>query len=265
MIQTNCQGCVFAKLDNGKQTDCNLKRIEKIGMSSIQADDSNQYKTLSSFCNAYRPKEWVDRLTLEESLNPIQTVMMEIKPRVGFLIVLDSEKEEKALLHLESTLMSIRDQTDSSARYVIVATDKVEYNEGAYNILSKFFNEEETFIHVLQLLNKPENNMFIIDEAFRLALNGWLYVTTSGELVDRNLLKDLDEHLNIKMKKLSVVLPYEGVNGLLFQTALFKYVNGNKTKIWDSETTDSRMFLEKIKDLDKSGNCILDWSEVNVA
>jgi hypothetical protein len=265
MIQTNCQGCIFAKLDNGVQTDCNLKRIEKLGMSSIQAEDNNQYKTLSSFCNAFRPKEWVDRLSLEESLNPVETVMEEIKPRVGFLVILNTEKNEASLSYLESTLMSIRDQTDSSPRYVVVATDKVEYNEGIHAILQKFFNQEKTFIHVLQLLERPENDMFIVDEAFRLALNGWLYVTTSGEPVDRNLLKDLHEHINIKMKKLSVVLPYEGINGLLFQTALFKYVNGNKTKIWDSENLDSRMFLEKVKDLDKSGNCILNWSEVNAA
>lgn len=264
MIQTNCQGCIFAKLENGTQTDCALDRIDKLGVSSIQADDNNQYKTLSSFCNAFRPKEWVERLTLEESMNPVQTVMEEVKPRVGFLIILDTSKEQ-ALNHLESTLLSIRDQTDSIARYVIVATEKVEYNEGIQNILVKFFNEEDTFIHVLQLLEKPQNEMFIIDEAFRLALNGWLYITTSGEPVDKNLLKDLHEHINIKMKKLSVVLPYDNINGLLLQTALFKYVNGNKTKVWDIENVDSRPFLEKIKDLDKNGNCILDWSQVNVA
>ena len=102
------------------------------------------------------------------------------------------------------------------------------------------------------------------DEAFRLALNGWIYTTTSGEMVDKNVLKDVHEHLNIKMKKLSVVSPYEGINGLMVQTSLFKYLNGNRTKIWSEDQKDSRLFLDKVKELDKTEDCILDWSQVNV-
>ena len=60
-------------------------------------------------------------------------------------------------------------------------------------------------------------------------------------------------------------MPYDDINGFLVQTSLFKYLNGNKTKVWDLENKDSRMFLDKAKDLDKNGDCILEWSQVNVA
>lgn len=261
---TNCQGCVFAKISNNVQTGCELNRIDKLGSDKTTTSDGVEHFSLSRFCNAFRPKQWINRLDAKESLNLLETVKEEIKPRVGFLILLDTSKEN-ALLYLEQTLTGIRDQTDSQARYIIVSTDKPEYNEGIYNLLAGMFNKEETFLHVLQLLEVPEDKMFVIDEAFSSALNGWIYVTTSGEQVDRNLLKDLNEHINEKMKKLSVVLPYDGINGLVFQTALFKYLNGNRTKIWDVDNSDSRMFLEKIKDLDKDGDCILNWSQVNAS
>ena len=265
MIQTNCSGCVFAIIENNKQTGCKLNRIEKLESVDTAEHNDVEYKTLSRFCNAYRPEPWLQSLSLEESLQTEKTVLEEIKPRIGFLIYLDDDKEEFATQYLEATLTDIRDQTDSVARYVIVATDKVEYNNEIHELLLKFFNKEDTFVHILQLSHIPEDKNFIVDEAFRLALNGWLYVTTSGERVDRNLLQDIHEHINIKMNKLSVVLPYDGINGLMFQTALFKYVNGNKTKLWDIDHSDDRMFLEKIKDLDNTGDCILVWSEVNAS
>jgi len=263
MIETSCAGCVFAKVKNKKQYGCALNRTQKLGTRK-QETDGVEYDVCLRFCNTFRPDYWSDGLTLDEKLNADSIVMEEVRPRVGFLVYLDHSKSNP-LTWLESTLMGIRDQTESHARYVIVINEKVEYNEQVHNMLIKFFDKEKTKVHLLQILEPPTNKIWIIDEAFRLALNGWLYVTTSGETVDRNLLKDLHQHLNVKMKKLSAVLPYEGINGLLLQTALFKFLNGNKTKVFDDKTKDSRLFLDKIKDMEGSENCILDWSQVNVA
>lgn len=263
MIETSCKGCVFSRVKDGKQEDCSLGRLEKIE-SEIKTEDGIEYRVLSRFCNTYRPEDWTKKLSLKEQMDSSETVLEEVRPRVGFLIHLDHSKENP-LTWLESTLMDIRDQSESRARYVIVVNEKVEYNQEIHKILSLFFDKEKTFTHIIQMLELPENKIWLLDEAFRFALNGWLYMTTSGEKVDRNLLKNLHEHLNIKLKKLSIVLPYEGINGFLVQTALFKYLNGNKTKVWDDGSKDSRLFLDKAKDLDKTEDCILDWSQINVA
>jgi hypothetical protein len=264
MVETSCAGCVFAKTKDGKQYGCSLNRLEKLEHSETETRDDIEYKKVSRFCNTYRPEQWLDNMPLDEQMKADDVVMQEVRPRVGFLVHLDHDKENP-LNYLESTLMGIRDQSESEARYVIVTNTKVEYNEQIHQMLRRFFDEDKTEIHILQILEAPENNFWLVDEAFRLALNGWLYVTTSGEQVDRNLLKDLHEHINLKLKKLSIVLPYDDINGFLVQTSLFKYLNGNKTKVWDLENKDSRMFLDKAKDLDKNGDCILEWSQVNVA
>jgi hypothetical protein len=204
----------------------------------------------------------MESLTLEQKMNADGVVMDEVRPRIGFLIHLDHKKEDP-IQELKKTLTDIKNQSESLARYVIVSNSKVEYNEEIHSILSSYFDTDKTEIHIVQLLGQPLNNIWIIDEAFKLTLNGWLYVTTSGEHVDKNMMKDVHSHINIKLKKLSIVMPYEDINGLLFQTALFKYLNGNKTKVWDKDNSDSRPFLEKVKDLDENGDCILEWSEVN--
>jgi len=263
MVETTCINCVFAKIKDNKQHGCALNRLEKLGSRKEETDGVEHY-VVSRFCNTNRPEKWTESLSLEERLQADKAVLEEVRPRIGFLIYLDHSKDN-TLTWLESTLMDIRDQTESFARYVIVVNEKVEYNNEIHDMLQLFFNKEQTKTHILQLLEVPENKIWIIDEAFRLALNGWLYVTSSGENVDRNLLKNLHEHLNLKLQRLSVVLPYSGINGLLVQTALFKFLNGNKTKIWDEDKKDSRLFLEKIKDLNEKEDCILEWSDINVA
>ena len=264
MIHTNCEGCVFAQLDNGVQDGCSLDRIQKLGVSKLAGEDGLNYTVLSRFCNAFRPVEWVKKLSYEEATNPVETVKLEIKPRVGFLIYLDTSKPS-AITLLEKTLKDIKNQTDNVARYVIVATEKVEYSEEVLGLLLSYFEKHKTTTHVLQLLINHEDKIRVVDEAFRLALKGWLYVTTSGESVDINLLKNIDNHINNQMKRLSVVLPYDGINGLLFQTSLFKYLNGNSPKQWDQDNMDDRPFLEKIKDLDTNNNSILDWSNIDAS
>lgn len=263
MVETSCADCVFAKIKDSKQYGCVLNRTEKM---ETRKEETNgiEHDVVLRFCNTSRPEQWTETLSLEERINADATVMEEVRPRVGFLVHVDHSKENP-LQDLELTLSGIRDQTESSPRYVIVANEKVEYNEKIHETLVSFFDKNEVEIHVLQIIEVPKNKVWLIDEAFKLALNGWLYVTTSGETVDKNMLKDIHEHLNIKMKKLSVVMPYEGINGFLVQTSLFKYLNGNKTKVWTPEEKDSRLFLDKVKDLDKTEDCIIEWSQVNVA
>ena len=67
------------------------------------------------------------------------------------------------------------------------------------------------------------------------------------------------------MKKLVVVQPYDDINGMIFQAALFKFLNGNKTKLYQNEVIDSRSFLEKVQAAAKNSGkeTLITWSEFN--
>lgn len=255
MIEMNCSGCVFAKTENGEQTGCSLDRHDKLGVNR----KDNGFLVLNRFCNTYRPEKWLEELSFEEIENRNEIVLSEVAPRVGFLVFFDVEKENP-IVYLEQTLMQIRDQQDFNANYVVVANPKVEFNEEIFAILNLYF-AGKTKYHILQLTKDFSNKAFVVDEAFKHFTNGWSYVTTSGENVARDLIKMINKRINIDMKVLSVILPYKELNGLLFQNALFKYLNGNGKKRIDEEHFDNRPFLEKILDIDKNGS-ILQWSDI---
>ena len=260
-VHSSCRGCVFADANETEQLSCKLDRASKLG---IQEKDDENFFVLSRFCTTYRPKEWLNDLSLAESKDIKETVLKEVNPRVGFFVLLDTNKED-AIDDLAKTLEDIKEQESIAPRYVVVINDKVEYNEGIFEILQPMFNFDETEYHILQLEVKIEDPISTIDEAFKHAKNGYVYVTSAGESVPRDLIHRIHKRVNLDMKKLMVVKPYSGVNGLLFQAALFKFVNGNKPKLFQDEIIDNRPFLDKVEEaaVDSDDQTLIDWSEFN--
>jgi hypothetical protein len=70
----------------------------------------------------------------------------------------------------------------------------------------------------------------------------------------------INKILNEDMEVFTVVEPYDGFNGTIFQTALFKLLNGNMPKVWGIEDVDPRPFLEKVKNMDNSES-VMSWEE----
>lgn len=258
-VNSSCRGCVFAKANKTEQLSCKLDRSSKLG---VKEKDEDGFFVLSRFCTTYRPKEWLNDLSLAQSKDINDAVIKEVYPRVGFFIILDTDKED-AIGQLKKTLDDIKGQELIPPRYVVVINNKVEYNESIFELVQPMFDFEETEYHIVQLEVKIDDPVKTIDEAFKHAKNGYVYVTSSGESVPRDLIRKIHNRVNIDMKKLMVVRPYGKVNGLLFQSALFKFVNGNKIKLYQDEIVDTRPFLEKIEAAatDSDGETLIDWSE----
>ncbi len=264
MIETSCKGCVFSKNNKeGKQESCQIGRLEKLQGYKNEGEDFFKVKR---FCNTFRPSQWLNDLSLDESLNIIETVKKEIIPRVGILIDFDTDLENP-MSKLKDCIQSILDQT-FSPRYVIIVNRKVEYNEDIQELLSSSFDERVEH-HIVQLLTSCMDSTFpretqgktlIIDECFRHFMNGWVFVTTIGESIPKNLMSGINKIINEDMEILTVVEPYDGFNGMIFQTALFKFLNGNMSKVWGIEDVDSRPFLEKVKDMEDAES-VMSWEE----
>ena len=264
MIHTKCDACVFAQLDKQNiQTSCELGRESKLG---IEETNDSGFFSLSRFCNAYRPKEWLPILSLEESSNLPSTVLEEIKPRVGFFVIMDSQGVE-AIDRLKKTLIDIKNQKNATARYVAVINDKVEYNNEIQELFTELFDYNITMHHIVQINTTLPSKYHVIDEAFTHAKNGWIYVTSSGEDVALDLLEKMHQRINIDMNILSVVKPYNEIDGMIFQASLFKYLNGNRRKIYESEdgekNVDDRSFLDKVEDLAQMSaeGSVIEWGE----
>ena len=134
------------------------------------------------------------------------------------------------------------------------------------NILKEMFDFDVTMHHIVQMSSFPEDHNLLVDETFTHAKNGWLYITYSNEKIDRDLISKMHTRININMKPLVIIKPHEGIKGLLFQTSLFKLLNGNKTKIYHDQSVDTRSFLDKVDEMPKdNSNTVITWSKFNEA
>lgn len=257
MIQHKCKDCVFlSKINNMPM--CSLNRLNHF---EYTLDEDNN-PVLNRFCNVSRPEEWLDDLGVVESSNLAKTVMKEVEPRVGFFIRFNEDLDA-----LRATISDILAQK-INVRYVVVLNPKVEFNEEIYEILNSSFDFEKTACHIVQIIDMPENKDFLVDEAFKHAKNGWIYVCNAGHRISHTLLEDIHTRVNVNMKPLVVVEPMdEDGNGLLFHSALFKFLNGNKTKTFSDESKSSLPFIDKVREAAKrsSPETFITWENFNEA
>ena len=163
---------------------------------------------------------------------------------------------------LKVTLKDIKEQSFGQARYIALINSRVEYNEQLHEILRENFDFKETEFHIVQTLVDSKSN-FLLDEAFRHAKNGWAYVTTSGENVRLDLLEKIHDRINVDMKRLVLVKPYDDLNGMIFQTAIYKFLDGSR-KLQHKDTGEdmSLSFVEKVEGMNTSDpDTIITWKE----
>lgn len=256
---TNCEGCVFVEMDGENQKGCKLQRPILLGV-----DTEDKHYTLERFCNTYRPSEWLSDLSFAEQMTPVDTVLNEVRPRLGFFVVLNTSAKD-AISELRTTIDSIVEINGDHA-YIVVITDKVEYNEEIWEMFNplKEANPDSKYV-VMQLTSGVgENIASVVDHAFQHAQNGWIMCVDSGTTVSPSVVDGLHNFINIEMRQLILVEPQAGINGLTFPAYLFKFLNGNKTKMFNDEMTDSREFLEKVKDAEQRGGTktVYSWDDI---
>ena len=261
-VETHCKGCVFAEYRNKKQIGCKLNRIELLNPEKTGRTEDGKFEfVFNRFCNTYRPKEWKKVLSKEEKKNLKQTVLREVFPRIGMFVFLDTSSSN-ALEDLRHTVKQIKNQTRGVPRYIVIINAGVEYNEEVQSLLASEFDFEETEYHiVLSLVGQMD--LFLIGEAFKHAKNGWIFVTTSGEDIPESLFEKIDNRMNIDMKRLVLVKPYEKMNGMIFQSAVYRLLDGNKALIDPQTREQVRInFIEKVEAMasDNPDN-ICEWEE----
>jgi hypothetical protein len=270
-IQTECRNCVFAVRSNNRQSGCTLNRHEILNVTDTGED---RYFTLDRFCNTYRPEDWIQQLDLEGQMALEETVLNEVRPRMGCFVRLDTTVPD-AIERLDKTIDSMT-KVDGGISYVAVITDKVEYNDEIWGLFLKYFGEGDecdVLYHIVQLELELEELPRILDEAFTHAQNGWVYVTSSGKTVPKNTLETLHKRLNIDLLQIMMVEPYDNLDGLMFPSFVFKFLNGNKTKMFAGNDEEeepeycSLSFIDKMKEAEKRGGTksIFTWEEFNAS
>ncbi len=266
-LKTNCKGCVFAQTNTeDTQIGCSLGRHEKLGVDKLEEKNF----VTSRFCNTYRPEEWFNDLDLEESMEPEFTVLDEVYPRLCLFIRLKTEIDKgrnESIQSLEVTLDSLLEIDDPNIASVAVITDKVEYNEQIWEALHKRLGESDTKYHVVQMSFTPEDMELLMDASFQHAQNGWVRCVESGDAIPKNILTVIHEAVNKDMLQLLMIDSDDFFSGVTFPSFLFKFLNGNKPKVFEDTRSITGSFVDKLKSAEKQSGTktIYSWAELNAS
>ena len=248
-VVTCCGGCVFAEYKDHEQTGCKLNRREPLGWEGDWAEkDGDKHSVFYRFCNTYRPQDWVDELNYAEKLDLEYTVMTEVYPNLMFIVLFDADSEEDQRI-FEQQLDAIENQDLYFTRRIIVVNQKFEYNDYIIEELDKRFGDSKFVSHHTVLYQHDVRQEWLIDQAVQHNINGWAYVVANKQIPPTNVISRIHEITNVECVPLLVSKPNDGMNGLVFQAALYKYLKGSMPTV-DPDTleADRRMFLERVAD-----------------
>ena len=102
---------------------------------------------------------------------------------------------------------------------------------------------------------QEQPDLLYIDEAFKHAKNGWIYVHESSRKIRKDLFEAIDNNINVKLNKVVLVEPIDGVHGMIFQAAVHKFLDGSND-IFDSKTVERIQvnFVQKVRAIAEIGD-----------
>lgn len=242
-VFTHCKGCVFArkKLD----LDGNLCDFDRLTAFKATEIVDGYYK-FGRFCNTYRPQEWLDKVEGEPSYQAI----LESDIKMGLTINFCGAE----LIDLDATLSEAF--RGMKPTYVIVINDKPEYNKEIYQMVASY-GLHPSRIHIVQIINKEEK--YYLDEAFRFARPGYMTYVYAGDELPENYINTINNYVNIEMKFFSLCFSSDGK--MIFQTQLFKLLNGNYPKAQGDGAFDNDCFVDKVLKMKGADNCVHLWEK----
>ena len=274
-VQTNitsCRKCVFsAKDEKGRQTGCKLGRIEKFrkkGVNVIEAyNEEDEFYGIEAWCNAHRTEEWELAHKGEDLL---AVARQEAAPNVNFIILVKDSMD-----NIEKTINSILNQKSKAARIVVVhsgSEDNVDYIELIHKCNDLL---GDNISYKVQNVMPGMTQEEVVDEAFVNLVNGYYSVFECGREVPQDLIEVLHTNLYDELKDIGLIKAHDGINGLVVQCVLHKFLYGNngasmETKLRDGEEYDRETYLkereatpkEKQKPLKPKSSLIHTWSDL---
>lgn len=250
----SCNNCIFKETSNDRQVGCSLDMPTKLLGRNPEASDLVPYEdsqvfTFDRFCMTYRPPEWVVDHQIEG--DPKMAVLKELRVPVGYVIAFSEDLET-----LKTTLDSIEDPI-----YVIVTNNKVEYNEGIYNMLGDRF--PTTPYRLVQLLKKAPYQQHL-DRVFSHCKNGWITLIKAGYTLPADFYSRIKNRVNVESRGFAVCFD-DNKEKLVVQSKIFKFLGGNMPMIRDDLSVDKRDFYERLEEAKANTtnqDLIVSWKEM---
>lgn len=199
-ISTSCEGCCFAKLDNGRQCGCEVGTLEtflKVNGDFDKTDDEKYFILNGKVCPHMRKSDYYIDLDIESKK---ARVLEEACPPVTFIVA----HTVKAFLPLKRTLNSISECEHQDKIRVIIA-----YSTKNRDKIIKCVEESKFDINKIMFVSIIDKDASILEEAFKVTKNGYFVCVNSGFIVPKTVVSDIDLVVNRKLFYVAVIEPVD--------------------------------------------------------
>ena len=228
VVTTSCKNCAFAHYIENTQVSCDINRIDKFkenGVKILEAEDNEkEFYVIQTLCSGFRSEAWEEA---HRGKDLIELFEKESSPRIGFMILLEEEKDPDQIRDdISVTIKSILESLKYPPRYVVIVSNISGYFaliESVQTICSEY----DIDYRVMKITEKTSNSLDRVDSAFVNARNGFYCVLRAGDSVFKNMDEILAYAINAKLMNVGMIKGEDEVSMMTVQCTLHKHLHGN--------------------------------------
>ena len=220
---TACKNCAFAVYNGKTQIDCDLNLLTKYEEILDCYDADKEFFVINNtVCLYKRNKEWLSRYKDKKTI--LNTIRQEIQLKYQAIIFCDKENWNE----LVNSINSLKSQLIPPQHITIILQYNVKYNP---ELLAQLFDKSNIKWRVENLLVSGSSfresvDLLLINANLRYP---WYILLEQGFLLPHKYVFNLDTLINEKMKNILIVKPQDHINGLIVNSMLHEYLNGNRS------------------------------------
>jgi hypothetical protein len=234
-VETVCASCCFKEVEEDNevwahQTGCQFKVLERMrdqGAEIKEHTDGEHCFVYNSIvdrvCVYCRPiKGWMDRFPGVSDAGLMKIAREEVKPRMGMIIISDGDMAD-----LQLTVTSVANMDIKPHKVCVQFKNQDMRPTNALGLLGSYFDAHNIEYRIDYIMEKDAVDTRIIDIAFKKLPQSYFCVFEAGFVVPKDFIDAIDKALNDDLERFLMLLPIDGVNGLVAQTRVAKQIGGS--------------------------------------
>ena len=223
---TGCQPCIFAQYFEGKQTGCDMDRLDKyIQQNKAEQDKDSGYYTITTICNTCRGEEWANK---HLGKNLIAAVEEEIKIPLDFILMSIDDPAEEVLRQLPDLVKKCVNQERIRPKKILLVLRNTSVKSSEVNKILRECCDDLVEYQLIRVLDFTADTHRCLDMGVQKSDSRYYATFGLGNSIPKNLILILNDLINNQLKSVSMIEPICGFNGMIVQRALHTLFGGNR-------------------------------------
>lgn len=251
---TSCGSCIFAEWEDGKQSGCEVGRLEKFSLAhrARPSEDFTHYE-IQGICNTCRGEEWK---LANQGLPLVPTVEREVQVGVDILLYSVDEEPDTVIQRVERAISSCAKQIKIKPKTVVVVVrnKEIKFRE-LYANIGDILAEYDIPFQLVQVMEEDANIDRCVEMGFEKCKSQFTAVFDLGMLIPSNLIYNLNDLINYELSRIVMIQPIVDYSGMVLATNLFKLLGKNYNfPIYEK--------VQEVADEQDNQHLITTWDEI---